>query len=205
MVARPNPSKVIMQLPQMDAKAPVSSESQKTSGSANNPPPLEDAPVCASTPWPEAGRMSSNLFALRRIGQFPLPTILWLPQSPNLLLRLNPRNQISQPPVQQHQDQSDVDGDQTLSFARMQKKTGMATTRTNSNKPTKTLRQKIHSRWILSRPKAWNKPWVRTLSTPKSTRYHKIHSPPRHSPLMFQTDAQNNHVLEESGKRRWKG
>ena len=28
----------------------------------NRPPPLEKAPVCKSTPWPGAGRMSGNLF-----------------------------------------------------------------------------------------------------------------------------------------------
>ena len=68
---------------------------------------------------------------------------------------MNPRNQISQPLVQQHQNQSDVDGDQIVPLARMQKKTGMASTKSNSSKPTKTLKHKIHSRRILSKPKTW--------------------------------------------------
>ena len=55
-----------MQLPQANAKAPVNPESQQPPTSQNNPPPLEDAPVHASTPWPEAGRMSGNLFELRK-------------------------------------------------------------------------------------------------------------------------------------------
>ena len=32
----------------------------------NNPPPLENTPVHASTPWPEAGKMSGNLLDLRK-------------------------------------------------------------------------------------------------------------------------------------------
>ena len=33
-----------------------------TDVSENRPPPLEDAPVCESTPWPGTGKMSGNLF-----------------------------------------------------------------------------------------------------------------------------------------------
>ena len=32
----------------------------------NNPPPLENIPVHAGTLWPEAGKMSGNLFELRK-------------------------------------------------------------------------------------------------------------------------------------------
>ena len=32
----------------------------------NRPPPLEDAPICKSTPWPEAGKISGNLFEERK-------------------------------------------------------------------------------------------------------------------------------------------
>ena len=58
------------QPPQTNAKTPVISESQKPS-SENNPPPLENVPVHASTPWPEAGKMSGNLFELRK--DWPIP------------------------------------------------------------------------------------------------------------------------------------
>ena len=34
--------------------------------SENRPPPLEDAPVCESTPWPSAGKISGNLFEERK-------------------------------------------------------------------------------------------------------------------------------------------
>ena len=50
-------------------KAPVTSESQKPSpeGTLENiHPPLQNIPVHASTPWPEAGKMSGNLFELRK-------------------------------------------------------------------------------------------------------------------------------------------
>ena len=56
VVARPNPSNVTVQPPQTYTKAPVNSESQKPSTSENNPPPLENAPVHAITPWPKAGK-----------------------------------------------------------------------------------------------------------------------------------------------------
>ena len=39
--------------------------------SENNPPPLENTPVHASTPWPEAGKMSGNLFELSK--DWPIP------------------------------------------------------------------------------------------------------------------------------------
>ena len=71
VVARSDPSNVTMQLPQANAKAPVNPESQQPPTSENKPPPLEDATVHASTPWPKAGRMSGNLFELRK--DWPIP------------------------------------------------------------------------------------------------------------------------------------
>ena len=32
----------------------------------NRPPPLEDVPICKSTQWPEAGKISGNLFEERK-------------------------------------------------------------------------------------------------------------------------------------------
>ena len=55
-MARPDPSNVTMQPPQTNTKTPINSEDQKPSISGNNPPPLENAPVHASIPWPEAGK-----------------------------------------------------------------------------------------------------------------------------------------------------
>ena len=43
------------------SKAPVNVKPQ-TDAPENRPPPLENAPVHESTPWPGAGRMSGNLF-----------------------------------------------------------------------------------------------------------------------------------------------
>ena len=53
VVARPVPSNVTVHPPQTNVKAPVNSEGQKPSTSENNPP-LQNAPVHASTPWPKA-------------------------------------------------------------------------------------------------------------------------------------------------------
>ena len=43
------------------SKAPANVKPQ-TGTSKSRPPPLEDAPVHKSTPWPGAGKMSGNLF-----------------------------------------------------------------------------------------------------------------------------------------------
>ena len=52
----------------------MNSESQKPSSEGtpeNNPMPIENTPVCASTPWTKAGKMSGNLFELRK--DWPIP------------------------------------------------------------------------------------------------------------------------------------
>ena len=69
VVARPDPGNVTTQLPQENA--PVNLESQQPPTSENNPPPLDDAPVCVGPPWPEAGKMSGNLFEIRK--DWPIP------------------------------------------------------------------------------------------------------------------------------------
>ena len=71
VVARPDRGNTTMQLPQANTNIPANPENQKPQTSENNPPPLEDAPVHASTPWPEAGKMPGNLFELRK--DWPIP------------------------------------------------------------------------------------------------------------------------------------
>ena len=41
----------------------MNTENQETQAltSQNNPPPLEDAPIHAGTPWPKVGKMLGNL------------------------------------------------------------------------------------------------------------------------------------------------
>ena len=41
--------------------------------SESRPPPLENVPVCKSTPWPNAGKITGNLWKKEKIGYF-LPT-----------------------------------------------------------------------------------------------------------------------------------
>ena len=65
IVARPDPGNTSAKLLQANP------ENQKPPTSGNNPPLLEDTPVCVSTPWPEAGKMSGNIFELRR--DWPIP------------------------------------------------------------------------------------------------------------------------------------
>ena len=48
-------------------KAPTIIKPQAQEGTPDNrPPPLEDAPVCKSTPWLNAGKISGNLFKERK-------------------------------------------------------------------------------------------------------------------------------------------
>ena len=58
-----------MQPPIKTPSAPINSEkvnSPQESTSDSNPPPPESIPAHAGTPWPEAGKMSGNLFELRK-------------------------------------------------------------------------------------------------------------------------------------------
>ena len=69
MAVKPNPNEVTMQPPTTVSKAPTKLVYQTPSQEGtpeNKPPPLEDAPIQAGTPWPKAGKMSGNLFKIRR-------------------------------------------------------------------------------------------------------------------------------------------
>ena len=69
IVEKPKSNNTTMQPPTTTCKAPTDLEGQNLSQegtSKNNTPPLENIPVCASTPWPEAGKMSGNLFESRK-------------------------------------------------------------------------------------------------------------------------------------------
>ena len=59
------PSETATCLPVTNSKAPINVKPQ-ADASENRPPPLEDAPVHESTPWPSAGKMSGNLFKERK-------------------------------------------------------------------------------------------------------------------------------------------
>ena len=74
VVASPDSTNVTMQSLLTNPKAPVNSEGQKPSTEGtpeNNPLPLENTPVCTTTLWPKAGKMSGNLFELRK--DWPIP------------------------------------------------------------------------------------------------------------------------------------
>ena len=61
IATEPNSGKATMQLPNNKAPMNTNQETQAPT-SQNNPPPLEDAPICTGTPWPKAGKMLGNLF-----------------------------------------------------------------------------------------------------------------------------------------------
>ena len=48
------------------SKAPTNIKPQAQEGTDNIPPPLEHVPVHESTPWPDAGKISGNLFEERK-------------------------------------------------------------------------------------------------------------------------------------------
>ena len=60
-LVQPKPNETAMCPPATISKVPVNVK-PKTDAPENRCPPLENAPVCKSTPWPGAGRMSGNLF-----------------------------------------------------------------------------------------------------------------------------------------------
>ena len=54
---------------------PTTVSKTSTEGTLDNRPlPLEDAPICKGTPWPEAGKISGNLLKKEKTGYF-LPII----------------------------------------------------------------------------------------------------------------------------------
>ena len=66
------PKEAAMCSPTTISKAPTNIKPHVQEGtSENRPPPLEDAPVHESTPWPSAGKISGNLFEER--SNWPLP------------------------------------------------------------------------------------------------------------------------------------
>ena len=78
VVARPKSktSNATVQPPITTPNAPTNSESQKSSQdstSDSNPPPLKNIPTHTGTPWPKAGKMSENLFDLRKDWPIPPP------------------------------------------------------------------------------------------------------------------------------------
>ena len=66
VITRPDSNNMTMQPSLTSPKAPVTSEAFARRYSREHPPSLDNIPVCASTPWSEAGKMSVNLFELRK-------------------------------------------------------------------------------------------------------------------------------------------
>ena len=61
------PNETAAYYPPTIPKAPTNIKPQAQEGTPENrPPPLEDGPVCKSTPWPGAGKISGNLFEERK-------------------------------------------------------------------------------------------------------------------------------------------
>ena len=98
VVTRPN--KETMQPPQTNTQAPVNFETQKSSTSENSPSPLENAPVHANTPWPKAGKISGNLFELRKDWPIPPANNTVTTTNPKLPVKIKPQDPDQQNPVE---------------------------------------------------------------------------------------------------------
>ena len=130
--AAPKPSETATQPPVTVSKSPVNVKPQ-TDASENRHPPLEKAPICESTPWPGAGRITGNLFEDRN----------WL-LPPNYLNNdcknaTSPKSPIKEEPKTGEQSISpnagNMDGDQIVPSAKIRKrKIGMANTKPNFNR-----------------------------------------------------------------------
>ena len=94
------PKKETMQPSQTNAQAPVNSETQKPSTSEKNPSPLEKAPVHASTPLPEAGKISGNLFELRKDWPIPPANNTVTTTNPKSPAKIEPQGLDQQNPVE---------------------------------------------------------------------------------------------------------
>ena len=166
-MARPNPGKTTMQQPQESAQ--VNPESQQPPTSENNPPPLEDAPIHASTPWPGAGKMSDNLFEIRKDWPVPpstntstnvttkpkLPTIKVEPQDPN---QSNPSSTVTK--------LERCGWGPNFQICKMQERIGMENIRSNFN-------SLVYSKSTHTKAETQD----RTPSTTKTTKYHKASTP----------------------------
>ena len=84
--------------------------------------------------------MSGNLFELRKDCPISPTNNTMTATNPKLPIKIEPQEPAQQTPIQQHQNQSNADGDQTVPFAKMQN-TGMANIENNSSRPTKTFTQ----------------------------------------------------------------
>ena len=70
----PKASNTTKQPPITAPSAPINSGKSnppQESTSDSKPPPLKSIPTHAGTPWPKAGKMSGNLFELRKDWPFP--------------------------------------------------------------------------------------------------------------------------------------
>ena len=69
IAAKPRSNEVTVQPPMTVSKGPTDLKNQTPSQEGtpeNRPPPLEGAPICTGTLWPKAGKMSGNLFKIRK-------------------------------------------------------------------------------------------------------------------------------------------
>ena len=180
VVARPKSktSNETAQPPITTPNAPTNLESKKPSQggtSENNSPPLKHIPTCVDTPWPKAGRMSGNLFKLRKDWPIP-PTIYYIKP-----IKIEPQTQEQASPVQQqHQKQRSVNVDQIAPSVKTWKKTGMVNTKSNFSRM---FQVHCHNN---PRCKAFN------ALRPRIIRCPKTFSTPSCRHLMFLIDTQTN-------------
>ena len=185
----PKTSNTIVQLPLTTPSAPTNSEKQnppQENTSDSNPPPFKNIPTHAGTPWPEVGKMSGNLFELRKDWLIP-PAIT---SNPPLKIESQPQEQAipsatTAPKAEKcgwgldcpicKNIEEDWDGDHQKQFQQKVLSTQPQNTHIHTNHKGQSYNNQIHSslRW-------------QVFSAPS----HKTSSTPDHKHSMYQTDIQ---------------
>ena len=102
----------------------------------NRPPPLEDAPIHAGTPWPEAGRVFGNLLETRKNWLLPLNHID--DNTKSTANTTSPKTPIQVEPKPEGQPATSPKVEKcgwgpNCPFCKTKKKTGMVTTRSSNS------------------------------------------------------------------------
>ena len=180
-VARPNPGNTTAQLSQ--ESIPVNPESQQPPNSESNPPPLEDAPAHTGTPWPGAGKMSGNLFEIRK--DWPVPPSI--NTSTNITTKPNPPTISAEP--------QDPNQSKPSSTATKLEGYGWGTNCSICKKAEEDWdgeHQKHLQQSDVQHPKCETQSRSRTPNTTRTIKYQKVSTPKY--PLMCLTDMQNKYA-----------
>ena len=191
LVARPNSSNVTAQPLLTNPKTQVNSEGQKSSTEGtpeNNPPPLENTLVHASTPWAEAEKMSGNLYELRKDWLIPPTNNTVTDANSKPHIKIEPQAKEQPPPCAAAPQKVEQCGwGLNCPICKIIEEDWDGEHQKELQQNTKTLKCKMHNRRIPSRSKMHTNLKLRTPSIlrPRTTRCHKTPSTPGWNDLTY--------------------